>query len=115
MHELSYTKSILKTVVLSAENAGAHRVESVQLTIGEVRDIVDDLFRGCFQYLAKGTIASDAKIGINRVPLTLRCRKCGTVFGADLYSNVIACPHCKERDFEVVSGMEFQIDSIEIS
>ena len=115
MHELSYTRSIVDAVVSSAQDAGAHQVRSVHLTIGEVRDIVDELFRNCFDYLAKDTVASGAKIFIDRIPLTLRCRRCGTVFHADAFaSNRIACPHCREMDYAVNSGMEFAIESIEI-
>ena len=115
MHELSYTKSILNAVVGSAEKAGAHEVRSVHLVVGEVRDIVDELFRGCFAYLAKGGIAENAQVFIERVPLTLICRRCGEVFHADAFSSqAIACPHCEASDYDVVGGMEFRIDSIEV-
>ncbi len=116
MHELSYTRSILDAVVSSAEGAGARQVRSVHLIVGEIRDIVDELFRDCFGYLAKNTIAAGAEVYINRVPLTLCCRRCATVFAADaLSSQKIVCPHCNESDYAINSGMEFRIDSIEIS
>lgn len=116
MHELSYTRSIVDAVVSSAENAGAHRVKSVYLVIGELRDIVDDLFRGCFEYLARGTIASGAKVVIDKVPLTLCCRRCGTMFCADaISSQEIACPRCAEQDYAVSNGLEFFIDRIEVA
>lgn len=116
MHELSYTRSILDAVVASAEAAGASRVRSVHLVVGEVRDIVDELFRDCFGYLARNTVAAGAEIFIERVPLSLACRRCGTVFRADaLSSQKIACPQCAQSDYAIHSGMEFRIDSIEIS
>ncbi len=115
MHELSYTRSILNAVVSSAEDAGAHKVKSVHLAVGEVRDIVDELFRNCFEYLAKNTVASDAEIRIDRIPLSLLCRRCGTIFNADAFSSkAIACPHCGQSDYAINSGMEFRIDSIEV-
>lgn len=116
MHELSYTRSILDTVVASAKNAGASRVRSVHLVIGEVRDIVDELFRDCFGYLARDTVAAGAEVFIERVPLSLACRRCGTVFRADALANQkIACPSCAQSDYAIQSGMEFRIESIEIS
>ena len=115
MHELSYTRSILDAVVLSAKSAGARQVKSVHLVIGEMRDIVEDLFCGCFGYPAKGTTASGAEISIVKPPLTLCCRGCDTVFRADAFSSEkIACPQCNESDYAVNGGMEFYIDSIEI-
>lgn len=116
MHELSYTRSILDAVVSSANEAGAHRVKAVYLIIGELRDIVDDLFKNCFAYLARNTIAAGAKVVIEKVPLVLCCRKCNAMFEADALSSTnIECPTCRQKDYAVASGTEFYIDRIEIS
>lgn len=115
MHELSYTRSILDAVVSSAEKAQAKKVKSVHLVIGEVRDIVDELFCGCFAYLAKNTIAADAQVFIERIPLTLFCHTCNETFHADAFSSrAITCPNCGKDDYEIRGGMEFRIESIEI-
>lgn len=88
---------------------------SVRLTIGAMRDIVDEMLRSCFEYLARGTVAAGAQIDIDRVPLTLCCRCCGTAFEASaLSSETITCPHCEKRNYAICSGMEFCIDRIEI-
>lgn len=115
MHELGYTKEVVKTVVAAAELSHANEVRSVYLNIGEIRDIVDDLFRQCFTYLARDTVAKDSAVFIERIPLTLGCRRCGEVFHADVYANQVCCPACGERDYEVLTGMEFSIDHIEVA
>lgn len=115
MHELGYTKDILRTVVEAAELSHAHEVRSVYLNIGEIRDIVDELFCNCFTYLARDTIARDSKVVIDRIPLTMACRQCGEVFRADVYAGKVHCPSCGASDFEVRTGMEFSIDHIEVA
>lgn len=115
MHELGYTRSILDSVCLAAENAGAHQVKSVHLTIGEMRDIVDDLFCGCFSYLAKSTIAENSELIINHVPLTVRCKACNGIYPADFYSGEhVTCPSCHTDKYSVNTGMEFYVDHIEV-
>ncbi len=115
MHELSYTRDVVDTVLQVARSSRASEVRAVYMNIGEVRDIVDDLFRKCFAYLARDTIARGSDVVIDRIPLTLRCRGCGEVFRADPFSGPVQCPACAKRDYEVLTGMEFSIDHIEIA
>ena len=115
MHELGYTRDVVDTVVEAAGLNGASEVRAVYLNIGEIRDIVDELFRNCFTYLARDTIARDAEIHINRVPLSMHCRNCNDMFRADVYAGAVSCPACGCRDYEVKTGMEFSIDHIEVA
>ncbi|MEE8716374.1 MAG: hydrogenase maturation nickel metallochaperone HypA [Coriobacteriales bacterium] len=118
MHEMSLTRDIVKTVVHEAEMAGAQRVVGVHLTLGEVHDIVDDLFERCFRFVARGTIAQFARVEISRIPLTVRCDDCSTVFRVDLYcpqEERVRCPVCGSKRYSINSGNEFLIDDIEIS
>lgn len=115
MHELGYTKEVVRTVVEVAERSGACEARAVYLNIGEVRDIVDDLFCLCFSRLARNTIAQDCAVHIERIPLTLECRRCGRTFRGDAFAGEVRCPGCQERDYEVRTGMEFGIDHIEVA
>lgn len=116
MHEMSLTRDIVETVVHEAELAGATRVVGVHLTLGEVHDIVDDLFGRCFAFVARGTIAQDAEVRITRVPLTVRCADCGHTFPVSVYAarEPVRCPACESGRYELASGDEFLIDDIEV-
>ena len=95
---------------------GAKEVRTVYLTIGEQHDIVDDLFRGCFAYMARGTVAEKASLDITRVPLTVKCSACGAVHGLDLRDpSSRECPVCHAGDYRLNTGREFSIDGIEVS
>ena len=115
MHEMALTRNVVDMVLREAEAAGATEVRTVSLTIGYVRDIVEDLFERCFTYMARGTVAEHAQLVITRVPFTVRCNKCGHVYHINVRDeNTWECSLCGERDYKLNSGMEFFVNDIAI-
>ena len=120
MHEMALTSSVVDIVLEEAEKHGSAEVRSVHLTIGSLRDIVEDMFDGLFAYLARGTVAEHAKLSIVRMPVVARCNACGSVFHPNLRgeggraAETPVCPACRRRDFGLVSGMEFRVDHIDM-
>ena len=122
MHEMSLVHDILDYVLETCEGKGVTEVNVVRLTIGDVHDVVDSLVPGLFRFLARGTIAADAEVVITRVPMRMRCRSCEELFEVDLHAlnareaASISCPKCGAvRNYHMVSGTEFRIDSIEVT
>ena len=116
MHEMVYVHNVVDVVNECAAKAGATKVGAVYLTVGVSRDIVEDYFQGLYTWLARGTAAEGAEVVIRRMPVTVRCNQCGTVFPLDTHNRATwVCPHCNaERDYKQNTGMEFRIDKIEI-
>ena len=115
MHEMSLTRNVLDIVLDEANAAGATRVQAVRVTIGDLRDIVEELFEGLFSHLARGTIAEGAELEIVRVPFIVRCRKCSRTYHLDVRDkDTFACPSCGLLDYELNSGMEFLVSGIDI-
>ena len=116
MHEMAYVRQVVEIVTDHATRAGAKKVLAVHLTIGEQRDIIEDYFGGLFRHLARGGIAADAEIIINRVPLTVACNRCHTVYPLSFRDkSTWPCAHCgAEHDYKVFTGMEFSIDEIDV-
>lgn len=116
MHELGYTRDIIDTVLDAAEKNGAHEVRRVCITIGQLRDIVDDLFRKCFAHFAAGTIAENAAVEIDVVPFTVQCQECGFTWTVDnIYDDAqFYCPACGKNHYAMRTGMEFFINKIEV-
>lgn len=117
MHEMGLVRDVVDVVLDVAQQAGAERVTVVHLTIGYARDVVEDLVQGLFQYLARDTVAADAKLELTRVPITVRCNRCGTVFPISMYKkDTWVCPSCATAlDYEMQTGKEFFISDIEIT
>lgn len=115
MHEMALTRTVVDMVVQEAEAVGATEVRAVHITIGYVRDIVEDLFEGCFAHMARGTVAENAELVITRVPLTVRCKECNHVYHIDVHNeSTWECASCGQRKYTLNSGMEFFINDIEI-
>lgn len=115
MHEMSLTRSLVDMVLEEAEAAGATEVRTVYLALGDLRDIVEELFDGMFAFMAKGTLAERAKLVITRAPFTVKCNCCKHIYHIDEHdSSTWSCSQCKERDYVLNSDMEFSIKAIEL-
>lgn len=112
MHEMAVTQSILDIVLQHARQAGAVGILRINLVIGEMAGVVDDSVQFYFDFLSKDTMAEGATLVFDRRPAVYRCRDCGATFHPEGFE--WSCPACGELGFEVVSGREFQIASIEI-
>ncbi len=112
IHELAITESLLEIVLKHAEENGADKIVSVQLQVGEIRDITEEWVQRYFDYLSKGTMAEGAKIMIRTIPVTFRCENCAHLFSADIRKGDPACPLCSGHRGQVTGGNEFLIESI---
>jgi hydrogenase nickel incorporation protein HypA/HybF len=113
MHELSVTQSILDIALRHAEQAGARRLLSINLTIGELTGFVDDSIQFYFDFLSKDTIAQGGRLNIERIAPRARCHECGAEY-VPPDSRLWTCPQCDALGGEIVSGREFSVTSIEI-
>ena len=115
MHEMAIMTSVVDAVLQHAQDNGATQVRGVTLVVGELRDVVDELMESCFQHLARGTIAENAQLTMEKIPLRARCAECGLVFPVSLREpGAPSCPDCGSTDLGIFSGREFMLKSIDI-
>jgi hydrogenase nickel insertion protein HypA len=81
MHELSITRSLLDQALAEAEKHGAKRIGRIRLLLGESGGVVPDCVQFYFDEMKKGTAAAEAELEFKRVPLRVRCPKCGAEWG----------------------------------
>lgn len=112
MHELGVTQGIVDMAIARAREAGAKKVLDITLVIGEASSIIDDCVQFCFDFVSRETMAEGARLRFERVPLTMKCRRCGSLFSPR--KEAWTCPQCKEWDAEIVKGTEFYMESIEV-
>lgn len=110
MHELSITESIVRIVMQEADKNGAERVLLIKLVVGELSDFLPECIQFYFDFASQGTKAEGAKLQIRKVKVKHKCKTCGqeTVSISEL------CQNCKGKDFEIIEGREFYIESIEV-
>ena len=115
MHEMSLVRPLIQLIKEEAEAAGVEKITAVHLVVGEGRDIVEYLLESMFQFMARGTVAENAKVTIQHVPYMVKCNQCQTEFHLDVMQpEKWGCPSCGAyKDYKQVSGQEFYISRLE--
>ena len=116
MHELPIVKNVLNVTLEYAEKCHATQVNKVVLIIGQLHDLLPEWVEKFFKYASKGTIAENAKILIEHVPIICRCKSCQGNFVMHINGDEgdRKCPDCGSDSFSLLSGREFIIDKIEV-
>jgi hydrogenase nickel incorporation protein HypA/HybF len=112
MHELAVTESILDISLRHAEKAGAKRIVSINLIIGQVSSILDDSVQFYWDMISDGTIAKGARLHFERIPAEMKCSDCGEEFSPD--DETFLCPKCNSHRVKIIKGDEFRVDSIDV-
>lgn len=117
MHEMSLIKEVLKLVLSECEGVPVKSVDTISLTVGEQRDVVEKYMENYFHFLARGTMAESATFKVERVPFMVRCTDCLNIFKIDTHDpETWSCPRCGAyQKYRVFSGHEFQVTSIEVT
>jgi len=112
MHELSVTESVLEIACKHAEKAQAKKVTDIYLVIGKLSSIVDDSVQFYWDFISKGTLCEEATLHFKRIPAELVCLECGNKYTLD--NDLTPCPQCGSARIRVISGDEFNLESIEV-
>lgn len=115
MHELPVTERILDVVLSHAKRNNVQRVVGINLRVGELSDLENEWIQHYFSYLAKDTVAADAKLNIERVPVVMSCSSCRHTFQVDIKEmKEIQCPECGSKKCTLVAGKEYYIKDMEV-
>ena len=134
MHEYALAEAVVRAALRAAETEGLDSITSVDVRVGELQQIKQDLFAFALDQVRP---ADESRLATTRFdvlvePAELRCRICAHKFsmaeaqGAssaddleavhfvpELAHAFFACPGCGSPDFEVSSGRGVTIASIE--
>jgi len=112
MHELSIAQNILEIVKQNVSEEELSKVRLIKLRIGEFAGIVVDSLEFCFEAVIADTILEKAKLDIDNIKVTGKCKSCDKNFS--IKENIFKCPYCKSLDIEMTSGAEMQIVEFEL-
>jgi hydrogenase nickel incorporation protein HypA/HybF len=112
MHEMGIISGVLQAVTASAEQAGATKVTSVQLSIGRMTEAIEDVLVFAWEALSTGTMCEGAELKVKMVEPRSLCPECGAEFEHDRFHR--GCPKCGNALTELIAGREMQLDSIEV-
>ena len=93
----------------AAENH-AQKILAIGLKLGDMAGVEVDALNFSFNVLKKNTIADNAELKINRVPIQARCNKCGKIFTVASYN--FFCPEC-DGILILQSGRELLVEFVD--
>lgn len=122
MHETAMANSIVQTILQHAHQAGAGKVRSVTVELGEWTTFNPEQLGFWVKIGFENTIARGARVRFKRIRGKIRCNSCGIVAECPAPSNgidhfigpILQCMHCQSPDVEIVQGREAMIRKIVI-
>ena len=111
MHELAITEGILRAAVPEAERHGARRILEIHLKIGELSGVLPECIQYYFDLASRGTIAENARLTVEKIPVRIDCPDCG--YQGPVDRKKIRCPSCGGASYRITGGREYFVDSLE--
>jgi hydrogenase nickel incorporation protein HypA/HybF len=115
MHELGIMTGVMDAVCDAAKQSGAARIISVDLSIGEMTEAIEEALVFAFdalQDLEEYSLCKGAKLNISLVKPKSVCLECGEEYEHDRFH--MLCPACGSFATKLIAGRELQIDSMEV-
>ena len=112
MHEMGIVASVIEAVTEAVREAGAVKVNSVTIAVGDMTETVPDALAFAFDALTPGTVLEGAELKIDTFSPRSRCMDCGHEYGHDRFQ--MTCPECGSFYLELLQGRELHIASIDV-
>ena len=133
MHEWALAESILSAAIETAEKEKLKKITEIKITIGELQQIEQDIFKFAFDQIIKDQDKKirNVKIKINSEKSTLKCKNCEKTWNFNDMKKKLSkdqsesihfipevalvhsrCPICGSPDFEILTGRGITITSI---
>jgi len=112
MHELSIAQSIIDIIYQNVPSEKYSSVQTVNIKIGKFSNILTDSLLFCFNALVKDSPIKDASLIIKDIPVRIKCKNCKSI--SEIEPPVFICPKCKSNSINIISGMEMQVEDIEL-
>lgn len=112
MHELSVCQGLIKQVSQIAAEHNATHVEKIYLQVGPLAGVEPALLQTAFPIARINSLAEQAEMFIQTVPIRVRCKTCSAESEASV--NNLTCLACGDWQTELLSGDELLIERIEM-
>jgi len=110
MRELQSTQTILNKSLLQVPDT--KRIKNIHLVIGEISELDQKLIQQHWRELSKGTPAEHAQLHFRLIKAEVQCMSCFSKYYP--LAGKIHCPYCGSYGAKILSGEEFNLESIEL-
>ncbi len=110
MHEVSLCRQLAGAVARAT--VGRH-VETVHVTVGELRQVVPEALEHAWTFVVRDTILADARLALRQLPAVVACDDCGheARLGRQLGFD---CTACSSASTHLTSGEEFVLTAVDV-
>jgi hydrogenase nickel incorporation protein HypA/HybF len=112
MHELAICQSLIEQVEQIAEERAARSVTSITIGMGPLSGVEVQLLKNAYPVASAGTVAEDAELIIQHLPVRVKCSQCGSE--SDALPNKLTCKQCGDWRTTLISGDEMMLMSMEL-
>ncbi len=104
--------SLLEQVEAIAAERAAVTVTRIELDIGPLSGVEPELLRNAYPIAVVDTVAENAELVINDIPVIGRCTGCGAE--SETTPNRLVCAECGDIKTRIASGDEMILRSVEL-
>ena len=112
MHEYALCVALLEQVERLVDQHQAQNVERILLQVGPLSGAEPELLRRAWPLAAAGSVAEQAELVIEPVPVTIKCSRCGGE--SSVPPNRLLCDQCGSFQTRILSGDEMVLCSVEL-
>lgn len=112
MHELAICQSLMDQVEQIASEREAKSVISIVVGMGPLSGVEEQLLKNAYPVASAGTIAENAELIVENLPIKVRCNQCGSE--SEATPNKLTCRQCGDWRTTLVSGDELLLMSVEL-
>lgn len=113
MHEMSIALNMLDIVSEQCRRSSCTKVETINVRIGKASGVLCDALLFAFDAAKQESMAKDAALNIDEVPVTGYCSDCNRDFTVE-EQYILSCPFCHGTSFKITGGRELDIIDIEV-
>lgn len=106
-------QNTLDLALARARQNGATRIDCLTLKIGGLSGVMPEALEFAFEVLIRGTMAEDARLEIETIPVVCYCQNCDRSFQPEEY--IFDCPQCQQISSDIVTGRELELASVVVS
>ena len=110
MRELEATQIVLKKILRQVEYPA--QIRNIYLVVGELAELDQSLIQKHWNELRNGTLAEHAQLHFRLRKAEVQCMACFSKYQP--LDGKIHCPFCGSYGAKILSGEEFELESIEL-
>jgi len=112
MHELAICQSLIDQVEDIAQERKAQSVIVIVIGIGALSGVESQLLKNAYPIASAGTVAEDAELVIEHLPIKVKCTQCDSE--SEALPNKLICKQCGDWRTTLLSGDEMMLMSVEL-